>query len=74
LALGGVGLSMLTQIIRSRHHDTRCLGAGVGAAFLAFLTAAFFELSFIRVWVTIILFTLFGLLSTMSRTEKRGIL
>ena len=74
LVLSGVGISMLTQIIRSRHHDIRCLGAGAGSAFLAFLTAAFFELSFIRVWVTIILFTLFGLLSTMSRTEKRGIL
>lgn len=72
LALAGVGLYMLMRLIKSRQNDIHFLGAGAGAAFIAFLTAAFFELSFLRVWVTIILFTLFGLLTTISRAEKRG--
>ncbi len=72
LALGVVGLSMVNQINRSRHHDLHCLGAGAGAAFIAFLTAASFELSFIRAWVTIILFTLLGLLTTLTRSARRA--
>jgi O-antigen ligase len=69
LALGAVGLSMVKRINKCQRSDIHCLGAGAGAAFVAFLTAAFFELSFIRAWVTIILFTLLGLLTTIARSE-----
>lgn len=72
VALSGVGLVMLARIVRSRRDDLHRLGAGAGAAFIAFLTAALFELSFLRVWVTIIFFTLFGLLTTLSRVDKGG--
>ena len=72
LAMGAVGLSMVNQIKRSPHRDLQCLGAGAGAAFIAFLTAASFELSFIRAWVTIILFTLLGLLTTLTRSARRA--
>jgi len=70
LALIGVGLVMLARIIRSRRDDVRSFGAR--AAFIAFLAAALFELSLVRVWVTIVLFILFGLLTTIGRSEKRG--
>ena len=72
LALAGVGLFLLARIVRSRHADVRCLGAGAGAALIAFLTAAFFELSFLRVWVTIVLFTVLGLLAALDRLAKRA--
>jgi O-antigen ligase len=42
LALIGVGLVMLPRVVRSRRDDVRSFGAG--AAFIAFLTAALFEL------------------------------
>ncbi len=72
LAMGALGLSMVSQINRSRHPDLECLGAGAGAAFIAFLTAAAFELSFLRAWVTIILFTLLGLLTAITRSAKNA--
>jgi len=61
---------MLARAVRSRCDDVRSFGAG--AALIAFLTAALFELSLVRVWVTIVLFTWIGLLTTISRSEKRG--
>ena len=70
LALGAVGLSMVSRITRSPHQDLRCLGAAAGASLIAFLTAASFELSFIRAWVTIMLFTLLGLLTTLTRSAR----
>ena len=70
LALIGVGLVMLARVVRSRRDDVRSFGAR--AAFIAFLAAALFELSLVRVWVTIVLFILFGLLTTIGRSEKRG--
>jgi O-antigen ligase len=73
LALSAMGVTMLIQTLRGRDSDIRFLGAGAGAAFIAFLVAAFFELSFIRVWVPIALLTLFGLLSMLSRIKNRGV-
>ena len=70
LALGVTGLWMVRRTILSPDRQLHYLGAGVGAAFIAFLTAAFFELSLIRAWVTIILFTLLGLLSALTRFAK----
>lgn len=72
LALGVVGLWMVTQITRSPHRDLHALGAAAGAALIAFLTAASFELSFIRAWVTIILFTLLGILTTLTRCAREA--
>jgi len=66
-----VGLALpLARVVRSRRDDVRSFGAA--AAFIAFLTATLFELSLVRVWVTIVLFILFGLLTTIDRSEKSG--
>jgi O-antigen ligase len=70
LALGAVGVSMIHRITRSPDRALQCLGAAAGAAFIALLTAAAFELSFIRAWVTIMLFTLLGLLTTLTRSAR----
>jgi len=72
LALGAAGLSMVSRITRSPHRDLHAMGAAAGAALIAFLTAASFELSFIRAWVTIILFTLLGLLTTLTRCAREA--
>jgi len=66
------GIVTLVRISRSRQADVRLLGAGAGAALVAFLTAAWIELSLIRAWVTIILFTLLGLLATLTRVERES--
>jgi O-antigen ligase len=72
VALGAVAFALLVRVIRSPHTDIHLLGAGAGASLIAFLAAAVFELSFLRVWVTIVLFTVLGLLTALSRTEKRA--
>ncbi len=66
------GLLMIVQIRRTRDDSTRCLGAGAGAALIALLTAAIFELSFIRAWVTVMLFMLYGLLSAITGPAGGG--
>jgi O-antigen ligase len=70
--LAGAGVATLARIIRTRQRDLHLLVAGAGASLVAFLTAALIELSFIRGWVTIILFTLLGLLVTITRVEREG--
>jgi O-antigen ligase len=72
LTLAAAAIVMLGRAIRSREPDVQRLGAGVGAALIAFLAAGFFELSFLRAWVTIVFFTLFGLLATITRAEREG--
>ena len=72
VVLMAVGLSMVVRLLRTRQGDLRQLSAGVGAALVAFLTAAMVELTLIRAWVTIVLFTLFGLLATITRVEHEG--
>jgi len=69
LGLVAAGVAALVRILRTRHADVRLLGAGAGAALVAFLTAAGIELSLVRAWVTIILFTLLGLVATITRVE-----
>jgi O-antigen ligase len=70
LALGAAGVAMVRRIRRSPEPELQRLGAAAGAALIAFMAAAAFELSFIRAWVTIILFTLLGLLTTLSRSAR----
>ncbi len=70
LGLVAAAAATLVRIQRTRHADVRLLGAGVGAALVAFLTAAAIELSLVRAWVTIILFTLLGLVATITRVEQ----
>jgi O-antigen ligase len=72
LVLVGAGITMVVRLLRTRPSDLRQLGAGVGAALVAFLTAAMVELTMLRAWVTIVLFTLFGLLATITRVEHEG--
>ena len=60
------------RIRRTPRSDIQLLAAGAGAALAAFLTAAWTELSFIRAWVTIVLFTLLGLLATLTRVERES--
>ena len=72
LGMVGAGVATLGRILRSRQPDVRLLGAGAGAALVAFLAAAPIELSLIRAWVTIVLFTLLGLLTTITRIEQES--
>jgi O-antigen ligase len=60
------------RIRHARQGDLQLLAAGAAAALVAFLTAAWTELSLIRAWVTIVLFTLLGLLTTLSRVERES--
>jgi O-antigen ligase len=71
-ALGAMGLSMIKRIRKSPPGDLRGLGAAAGAAFIAWLAAASFELSFIRAWVTLVFFTLLGLLTILTRSAKEA--
>jgi len=80
---GGLGLAAFgatmaaavatfARIRRTRQADIQLLAAGAGAALIGFLTAAWTELSFIRAWVTIVLFTLLGLVATLTRVERES--
>ena len=69
LGLVAAGVAAVVRILRTRHADVRLLGAGAAAALIAFLTAAEIELRLVRAWVTIILFTLLGLVATITRVE-----
>lgn len=72
LGVAAAGVATLRRISRTRQTDIHLLGAGAGAALVAFLAAAWIELSLIRAWVTIILFTLLGLLATITRIERES--
>jgi O-antigen ligase len=67
LGLIGVGLVMLARVVRSRRPTI----AGVGSP-SSRSDGRLFELSLQGVWVTIVLFILLGLLTTIGRSEKRG--
>ena len=69
LQVGGLSHELFPQ---TPADEWRALAAGVGAALVAFLVAGLFELSFIRVWVTIVLFSLLGLLTALGRAAQRS--
>ena len=62
--------SAARTIQRTDQTETRILGAGALAALLAFCFAAAFELSFLRQWVVILLFTLLGVITQLHSTQK----
>ena len=68
LALAAAGVSMINRVRTRRPDDLQRLGAAAGAGFIALLTAAFLEVSFLRAWVTILLFALLGLLTAVTRS------
>lgn len=68
LALGVMGLAMVNRMRARPPDNLQHCGAAVGAGFIALLVAAFLELSFLRAWVTILLFTLLGLLTALTRS------
>ena len=68
--LVALAVSHLRTLRRSRDPHTQVLGGAVGAALIAFLAAAVFELTLLRPWVTITLFALVGLLSALAWTER----
>ncbi len=57
------GLSKALTLIRAELPEARILGAGALAALIGFCFAALFELSFLRQWVVIILFSLLGVIA-----------
>ena len=70
LALVATGIATTARLLRADRRNIRCLGAGAGAALIAFLAAALVELTLLRAWVIIVLFTLLGLLVTATRVER----
>lgn len=53
-------------------NETRILGCGAFAALIGFCFAAAFELTFLRRWVVIMMFTLLGIISQLSRFQKEN--
>lgn len=73
-ALGFVlasGLSAAWRIQRAELPETRILGAGALAALIGFCFAAFFELSFLRQWVVIILFTFVAVIAQLASYNEK---
>jgi O-antigen ligase len=54
---------------RQADHEARALGAGVAAAFAGFCFAGIFELSFLRLWVVVVFFTLVGIASPPAKRK-----
>jgi O-antigen ligase len=67
LASGG---TMAWQSVRAVDRETHVLGAGALAGLLGVGVAAFVELSLIRQWVVIMLFTLVGIVAHLSRPNR----
>lgn len=65
------GLSTALNIKRAELTETRILGAGALAALIGLCLAAFFELSFLRQWVVIILFALLGVIAQLESYKQR---
>jgi O-antigen ligase len=71
-SLGGLlaaGGTAAWRSVRAGDKDTRILGGGVLAGILGFGLSAFVELSFIRQWVVVMLFTLVGMAAHLSRSK-----
>lgn len=65
------GFSAALTVQRAGQAETRTLGVGVLTALLAFCFAALFELSFLREWVVILLFTLLGVITQLYSIQRR---
>ena len=55
----------ITKLLKNGTDDTRMLGAGIFACFVSIVVAALFELSFIRHWFVILLFSVLGLIHAL---------
>jgi O-antigen ligase len=71
-----VGLLLLAwreirRLLRDAVPPARTLVAGVAASLTGFCFAAIFELSFIRLWVVVLFFTLLALVSQLSARKER---
>jgi O-antigen ligase len=60
------GLSSAWKLRRSPSNEVRILGYGVFASLISFFTAAIFELTFLRQWVVLIMYVLFGITAKLS--------
>ena len=66
-------LLALLKVLKSEIENIRILGAGIFASFLSIIVAAFCELSFIRHWFVILLFSFLGLIHALSCLNCRGL-
>ena len=68
LILLGYGLGYTWRAYRSGYEDIADLGGATFAALAGFCFAALFELTFLRQWVPLVLFTLLGVAARLSAT------
>lgn len=72
MALGFVlarGVSSARSIQRVASSETRIFGAGAVAGLVSFCLAGMFELTLLRQWVVIIMFTLLGVIAQLSSSS-----
>jgi O-antigen ligase len=63
----------LSRLLKTQIGDVRILSAGIFACFSSIVVAAFCELSFIRHWVVILLFSVLGLIHALSCSNSRSL-
>lgn len=61
------------NLLKAASVETRDFAVGVSACLVGFGISAFFELSFLRLWVTVTLFMILGIIVRLSATEKTHI-
>ena len=66
-ALLASGLGAAWRVQRTGTTEVRMFGAGACAAFVGFCAAAADELTLLRVWVVVVLFTLLGVIAQLRR-------
>jgi O-antigen ligase len=66
------GLFAALKIRSIAFHEVRILGYGVLASLLGFCFASLIELTFLRQWVTLVLFTILGVIAHLSFKYQKG--
>ncbi len=65
------GIRTAWKVQRSASHESRILAVGALGGLVGFCLAGLFELSFLRQWVMIVLFSLLGVIAQLESTNRR---